>query len=212
VVAPIRAVIVEDHALVRTGLRTSLAAAGIETVGEAGDGVAGLEIVRATAPDVAIVDVGLPGVDGIALTRALKELPSPPRVLVLTMQEGDEIVFAAIAAGADGYCVKSSDGTVVGDAVRAVAAGSAYFDAHVAGAVLRKLNAPGVAPSESPLTPRETEVLKLVAEGVGNVQIAERLGLGLGTVKGHVADILEKLAASDRAHAAVTALRRGLIS
>lgn len=208
----VRVVLVEDHVLVRTGLRTSFDAAGFDVVGEAADGVSGLEAVVRERPDVAVVDVGLPGKDGIELTRELKALQAPPGVVVLTMQERPETVLAAVAAGADAYCVKSSDASFVADAVRAVAAGGAYFDPRIASVVLRRVVAPGAPLERSPLTPRETDVLKLIAEGIGNAEIAERLNLGLGTVKGHVADILEKLEASDRAHAAVTAFRRGLIT
>jgi DNA-binding NarL/FixJ family response regulator len=208
----IRVAIVEDHALVRAGLRTSLEAAGIEVVAEASDGVAGLDVVLQSRPDVAVIDLGLPGMDGIALTRALKAKPEPPRVVILTMHELDDEVLAALAAGADAYCVKSSDSTVVIDAVRAVAAGAAYFDPRVAHVVLRRLGGVPARPGASPLTARETEILRLVADGAGNAEIAEKLHVGLGTVKGHIADILEKLSASDRAQAAVTAYRRGLIT
>ena len=207
----IRVVLVEDHALVRAGLRTSLEGAGIDVVAEAPDGIAGLEVVRRLRPDVAVIDIGLPGKDGIALTRELKAEPDAPGVVVLTMHELDDEVLAALAAGADAYCVKSSDPAVVIDAIRAVAAGGAYFDPRIAHVVLRTLSGTQAQPAESPLTPRETEILKLIAEGVGNAEIAERLYVSLGTVKGHVADILEKLSASDRAQAAVTAYRRGLI-
>jgi DNA-binding NarL/FixJ family response regulator len=128
------------------------------------------------------------------------------------MHELDEEVLAALAAGADAYCVKSSDAAVVIDAVRTVAAGGAYFDPRIAHVVLRRFSGTASPPADSPLTPRELDVLRLVADGVGNAEIAERLHLGLGTVKGHVRDILEKLSASDRAHAAVVAFRRGLLS
>jgi two-component system, NarL family, response regulator LiaR len=127
------------------------------------------------------------------------------------MHELDDEVLAALAAGADAYCVKSSEPAVVVDAIRAVAAGGAYFDPRIAHVVLRKLSGTQAHPSPSPLTPRETEILTLIAEGIGNAEIAEKLYVSLGTVKSHVADILEKLSASDRAQAAVTAYRRGLI-
>jgi len=207
----IRVAIVEDHALVRAGLRTSLERAGIGVVAEASDGIAALAAIVDAAPDVAIVDLGLPGRDGIALTRELKARPNPPRVVVVTMHEMDEEVLAALGAGADAYCVKSSDPSVVVDAVRAVASGGAYFDARVAHVVLRRVGGTPARPDDSPLTARETEILRLVADGVGNVEIGQRLHIGLGTVKGHVADILTKLAAADRTHAAVEAYRRGLI-
>lgn len=208
----IRAALVEDHALVRAGLRTALRAAGIDVVAEASDGIAGFDAVSNARPDVAVIDLGLPGKDGIALTRELKAAPQPPRVVILTMHERDDDVLAAIFAGADGYCVKSSDPATVIDAVRTVAAGGAYFDPRIAHVVLRKLTGAGAPASPSPLSARETEIVKLIAEGVGNAEIAERLHLGLGTVKGHIADVLQKLSASDRAHAAVIAYRRGLIS
>jgi NarL family two-component system response regulator LiaR len=207
----IRVAIVEDHALVRAGLRTSLEGAGMDVVAEASDGIAAVDAIARSKPDVAVVDLGLPGKDGIALTRELKTTADPPRVVILTMHEMDDEVLAALSAGADAYCVKSSDPSVVIDAVRAVAAGGAYFDPRVAHVVLRRLSGSPARPDDSPLTARETEILKLVAGGVGNAEIALQLHIGLGTVKGHVADILEKLSASDRAHAAVTAYRRGLI-
>ncbi|MEA2721540.1 MAG: hypothetical protein QOJ39_3404 [Candidatus Eremiobacteraeota bacterium] len=210
--AAVRVVIVEDHALVRAGLRTSLEAAGIDVAGEASDGIEGLDVVAAVRPDVAVVDLGLPGRDGIALTREIKALAGAPRVVILTMNELDDEVLAAIAAGAAAYCVKASDPATVVDAIRTVAAGGAYFDPRIAHVVLRKLSGANESPGRSPLSARETEILRLVADGIGNLEIAERLNIGLGTVKGHMADILEKLSASDRAQAAVTAYRRGLIS
>lgn len=205
-----RVVIVEDHALTRAGLRTALAGAA-DVVGEADDGIAGLEVIRRERPDVALVDIGLPGLDGIALTqRVREELPSV-RIVILTMIDLEEEVLAALAAGADAYCLKSADPQRIVDAVTIAADGGAYFDPKIAHVVLRRFGAAQAAQPASPLTARETDVLRLVAEGVGNVEIAERLHIGLGTVKGHVRDILEKLAASDRTHAAVTALRKGYI-
>ncbi|MDQ2818514.1 MAG: response regulator transcription factor [Candidatus Eremiobacteraeota bacterium] len=208
---PIRVVLVEDHALVRAGLRTSLLAAGIEVAAEAADGLIGSDAIAAHKPDVALIDLGLPGKDGIALTRELKAAHDPAGVVILTMQERDDEVLAALAAGADAYCVKSSNPDVVIDAIRTVAAGGAYFDPRIAHIVLRRLTGSRSKALGSPLTPRETDVLSLIAEGVSNAEIGERLYISLGTVKGHVADILSKLSASDRAQAAVTAFRRGLI-
>ncbi len=208
----VRVVLVEDHALTRAGLRTALESAGMDVIGEASDGIAGAALVLREQPDVAVVDIGLPGQDGIALTREIKAANSPTRVVVLTMHELDEEVVAALAAGADAYCVKSSDAAIVIAGIRAVAAGGAYFDPRIAHVVLRRFSGPRTAAAASPLTPRELEVLRLVADGIGNQEIADRLHFGLGTVKGHIRDILEKLAATDRAHAAVTAFRRGLLS
>ncbi|BDE06878.1 DNA-binding response regulator [Vulcanimicrobium alpinum] len=208
----IRAVLVEDHALTRAGMRAALTANGVDVVAETADGVSGEAAIVRERPDVAVVDIGLPGMDGIAVTRAVKAAGIGVRVVVVTMHELDEEVLAALAAGADAYCVKSSDTSIVIDAVRTVAAGGAYFDPRIAHVVLRRFNAAASPQAPSPLTPRELDVLRLIADGLGNVEIAEQLHLGLGTVKGHVRDILEKLSASDRAHAAVTAFRRGLLS
>jgi len=205
-------VLVEDHALTRAGLRTALEGAGFSVLAEAADGIAGEEAILRLRPAVAVVDLGLPGKDGIAVTQAVKAAGLATRVVILTMHEIEDEVFAALGAGADAYCVKSSDPAVAVDAVRIAAGGGAFFDPRIADVVLRRLSGrTAVSESASPLTPRELDVLRLVAGGVGNSEIAERLHLGLGTVKGHVRDILEKLAASDRTQAAVTALRRGWI-
>jgi DNA-binding NarL/FixJ family response regulator len=208
-----RVVIVEDHSLTRAGLRRALEEADFEVVAEADDGLRGWQEIERFVPDVAVVDVGLPGIDGIELTRRIRGSYPQTRVVILTMHDLDTEVLAALAAGADAYCVKSGNPNGVITAVKAVADGGAYFDPAVAHIVLRQIGNPAAAvPSAlSPLTPRETEVLRLVADGVANAEIAHRLSLGLGTVKGHIRDILEKLSAADRTQAAVLALRRGLI-
>ena len=212
---PIRVVLVEDHALTRTGLRTALEATGdVRVVAEAGDGISAEALIVEEAPALAVIDIGLPGRDGVALTRALKARTPAPRVVILTMHELDDEVLAALSAGADAYCVKSSDAASVVDAVRIVAGGGAYFDSRIAHVVMRRLGAPAASPSAdspSPLTPRELDVLRLIADGVGNAEIGEQLHIGLGTVKAHIRDILEKLSANDRTQAAVNALRRGYL-
>jgi DNA-binding NarL/FixJ family response regulator len=200
----VRVAIIDDHALVRAGLRTELSAAGFEIAGEAGDGPEGLELVTHQHPDVAVVDIALPGFDGIELTTRIKRERPQTRVVILTMHEIEHDVAAAIAAGADAYCVKnSSTGTII-DAVRAASEGAAYFDPQIAHIVLRTV-------SDMPLTQREVQILRLIAEGTNNLDIADRLNLSLGTVKGHVRDILDKLQAADRTHAAVIAFKRRLI-
>jgi DNA-binding NarL/FixJ family response regulator len=207
-----RIVIVEDHALVRTGLRTSLRNSGFDVVGEAADGIVGAELIARLRPDIAVIDLGIPGKDGVTLTREVKAGPCAPRVVVLTMHEEEPVVQAVLRAGADAYCVKSSpQGTIV-DAVRTVAAGGAYFDPRIAGVVLSRLTGNGGERADaSPLTARETEILALIAEGAANSEIAEQLYVSLGTVKTHVTEILRKLAASDRANATAIALRSGYI-
>jgi DNA-binding NarL/FixJ family response regulator len=205
-------VIVEDHALIRTGLHTSLRTGGFDVVGEAADGIAGTDVIAALCPDIVVLDLGIPGKDGVTLTREVKNLPRPPRVVVLTMREEDAVVHAVLRAGADAYCVKSSPPETIVDAVRTVAAGGAYFDPRIAGVVLARLAGNANERGEpSPLTARETEILSLVSEGTSNAEIAGRLFLSLGTVKTYVAEILRKLAASDRANATAIALRSGYI-
>jgi len=211
--APITVVLVEDHALTRAGLRTALEAGGdVDVVAEAADGIAGEAAVLRLRPAVAVIDIGLPGKDGIAVTGSIKATSPQTRIVILTMHDLDDEVLAALSAGADAYCVKSSDPATVIDAVRIVAGGGAYFDPQIAHVVLRRLGAPAPVPAgRSPLTPRELDVLRLIADGAGNADIADRLHLGLGTVKGHIREILEKLSATDRTQAAVNALRRGLL-
>lgn len=206
-------VLVEDHELTRVGLRTALdAAAGLHVVGEAPDGPSGLEVISKLRPDVAVIDLGLPGMDGIELTRRVRAASPQTRILILTMHDLESEVLAALAAGADAYALKISPTETIVAAVRIAAEGGAYFDPQIAGAVLRHFGTQTPVPTDSPLTPRETDVLRLIADGRANTEIAEQLHIGLGTVKGHVRDILEKLAAGDRAQAAAIALRRRLIS
>ncbi len=210
----IRVIVVEDHALTRAGLVTALGRdAAFEVVGEAADGPSGYDLAIAVAPDVAVIDIGLPGEDGIALTGRIRRALPKTHVVILTMHDLEDEVIAALAAGADAYCLKASRAERVLDAVKIAAEGGVYFDPLVAHVVLRGLGRPNllarVAPS--PLTERETQVLELIAEGKSNGEIAEKLFIGLGTVKGHIRDILEKLAVADRTQAAVEAYRRGLI-
>ncbi|MGB8910353.1 MAG: response regulator transcription factor [Candidatus Cybelea sp.] len=206
-----RVVIVEDHALTRAGLRTALQSS-FDVVAEAADGLAGWEAIARERPDVAVVDIGIPALDGVALTKRVRaELPST-RVVIVTMVDLEDEVLAALAAGADAYCLKSSELERIAEAVRIASEGGAYFDPRIAHVVLARFSA--TKPSDarfSPLTERETEILRLISEGRANSEIAGSLHIGLGTVKGHIRDILEKLSAADRTQAAVVALRKGYI-
>jgi two-component system, NarL family, response regulator LiaR len=210
-VGRIRVVIVEDHALTRAGLRTALQAS-FEVVGEATDGLAGWETIARERPDVAVIDIGIPALDGVTLTKKVRaELPST-HVVIVTMIDLEEEVLAALAAGADAYCLKSSEPERIVDAVRIASEGGAYFDPMIAHVVLGRFSATRSNDARlSPLTQRETEILRLISDGRANSEIAETLHIGLGTVKGHIRDILEKLSASDRTQAAVVALRKGYI-
>ena len=203
--------IVEDHALTRAGIRTALQPV-FSVIGEASDGAIGWEMIARERPDVAVIDIGLPAVDGVTLTKRVRaELPST-RVVIVTMIDLEEQVLASLAAGADAYCLKSSEPERIVDAVRIAAEGGAYFDPRIAHVVLAHFSSTKAENSHfSPLTARETEILRLVADGRANAEIAERLHIGLGTVKGHIRDILEKLSAADRTQAAVVALRKGYI-
>ncbi len=210
--APRTVAIVEDHALTRAGLRTALEACEDLTVaGEAEDGPSGQALIEQIKPDVAVIDIGIGGFDGIELTRRVRTASPHTHVVILTMHDLEEEVLAALAAGADAYCLKSSSADGIVAAVRVAADGGAYFDPKVARVVMRLVGTPRSVAVPSPLTPRETEVLRMIADGKGNGEIAEALHIGLGTVKGHVRDVLVKLAASDRTQAAVVALRRGII-
>jgi len=206
-----RIVIVEDHALTRAGLKTALEPS-FDIAGEAADGMSGYDVIVREKPDVAVIDLGLPGIDGIELThRVRSELPET-HVVIVTMVDVEDEVIAALAAGADAYVLKSAETSAIIDAVRITREGGAYFDPRIAHVVLSRFSkrAP-VSSGDSPLTPREIEVLRLISDGRANTEIAEELHIGLGTVKGHIRDILEKLSAADRTQAAVVALRKGYI-
>jgi DNA-binding NarL/FixJ family response regulator len=206
-----RVLIVEDHALTRDGLRVAVnREPDLVVVGEARSGEEALERLAADGADVVVMDIGLPGMDGVEATRRVKAAHGGVRVVVLTVHQLEDQVLAAFASGADAYCLKTTDPAGVILAIRAAAMGSAYLDPQVAHLVLGRVQPLG-AQDDSPLTRRELDVLRLMAEGLNNREIAERLGLGLGTVKTHVQNILERLAASDRTQAAVKALRLGLI-
>ncbi len=191
----------------KTALQTAF-----DVVGEAPDGVSGYELVARDRPDVAVVDLGLPGMDGIALTQRIRADVPGTHVVIVTMIDVEDEVLAALAAGADAYCLKSSPASTLIDAVRIASEGGAYFDPQIAHVVLARFS-PRLATvnQSSPLTPRESDVLRLIAEGKANTEIASILNIGLGTVKGHIRDILEKLSAADRTQAAVVALRKGFI-
>lgn len=206
-------VLVEDHALTRAGLRAALdGEADLRVVAEADDGPMGLVAIETHRPNVAVIDIGLPGMDGIELVRRVRIVAPQTRIAILTVHDLETEILAALTAGADAYSLKTSPPDRIVAAIRTAAEGGAYFDPQIARVVLSNVGSTRLASeAESPLTPRETDVLRLIASGTGNAEIAKSLHIGLGTVKGHIRDILEKLAAADRTQAAVLALRRGLI-
>ncbi len=214
--APVRVLLVDDQELVRTGLRGILRSRfGFEIVGELASGAGVVEAVAASAPDVVVMDVRMPGVDGVTATRLLREDPDAPPVLVLTTFEDEEILAGALRAGAAGFLLKGVPAEDLQRAVRAVAAGDSWLDPSVTGRVLsvyrdgRAPALPGAAVDV--LTAREREVLALIGEGLSNTEIAAHLVLGEGTVKTHVGHIFAKLGLRDRAAAVVFAFDHGLV-
>jgi NarL family two-component system response regulator LiaR len=206
----IRVVIADDHAVVREGLRFLLdQQAGIEVVEECADGGAALEAVRRHLPNVVLLDLLMPGVDGLTALRQISLESPATKVVILTSHVGEEHVLDAVRAGATSYLLKTASVAEVVESVRAAARGESVLDPSVAARVLQELRAPKAAPSG--LTPRELDVLTLVARGQSNREIGKRLYIGEETVKTHVSNILAKLHLSDRTQAAIYALQRGLV-
>ena len=187
---------------------------GVVVVGEAGDGESALEMVRRTTPTVVLMDLHMPGMNGIDTTRRLLEDDPATAVLVLTMLEGEDSVFAAMRAGARGYLLKGADRAEIERAVRTVASGEVVFSAGVAGRVLAWFRSGGVAGDRltpfPELTEREREVLDLVARGLTNAEIARRLVVSDKTVRNHVSNVFAKLHVTDRAGAVARARDAGL--
>ncbi|ACO47961.1 response regulator transcription factor [Deinococcus deserti] len=207
--SPIRVLLVEDHAFTRDGLRVAVNfEPDLRVVGEARSGEEALEVLSRTAVDVAVVDIGLPGMDGIQTAGEVRRHYPQTRVVMLTAHNLRAEVLAALASGADAYCLKSARPDLLLLAIRAAAVGSAFLDPQVAHHVLGAMRTPGV-PVE--LSARELEVLRLIADGLGNREIGMQLEISVSSVKLHVQDLLEKLQASDRTQAAVKALRQGLL-
>jgi DNA-binding NarL/FixJ family response regulator len=213
----IRVLIADDQAVVRGGLRMILEAPGdIEVVGEASDGAEAIELVRSLKPDVTLMDIRMPSVDGIEATRRIMESTDRARVLVLTTYGLDENVYAALQAGAAGFLVKTDSPEALVDAVRVVAMGDSLLGRETTRRLIERFlsgpppNAP-LPPKLLALTEREREVLGLIAGGLSNAEIAATLFVSEGTVKTHVAHILSKLGLRDRVQAVVLAYECGLV-
>jgi DNA-binding NarL/FixJ family response regulator len=216
----IRVLLADDDALLRAGVGVVLGTAeGIVVVGEAGDGLRAVELCRALVPDVVLMDVRMPGIDGIEATRRIVAAQLASRVVVLTTFQHDEYVWGALQAGASGFLLKRASPERLIDAVHTVAAGDALLDPAVtrdlvARFLMAPVGHPGAAQEQSRLaglTSRERHVLQLVAEGYTNTEIAVLLCLAESTVKTHVKHILSKIDARDRAQAVVVAYRGGLM-
>ena len=214
----VRVVVADDQPVVRTGFRTILEASGIEVVDEAGDGARAVEVAQRSRPDVVLMDIRMPELDGIEATRRLAgpEVTDPVRVLVLTTFDLDDYVYEALRAGASGFLLKDVGRQELVAAVRVVAAGDALLAPSVTRRLLAEFTRRPAAERPPPtsvevLTPREREVLALVARGRSNAEIATELYVGEATVKSHVAHLLMKLGLRDRVHAVIHAYEVGLV-
>ncbi|MEM9465914.1 MAG: response regulator transcription factor [Actinomycetota bacterium] len=217
--APIRVVVVDDQALMRTGFRMILESGGVEVVAEAENGREALDIVRRHRPDVVLMDIRMPELDGVAATEQLMADPSvETRILILTTFDLDEYVFAALQAGAAGFLLKDTPPEALLDAVEIIAAGDALLAPSITKRLIAEfakgatVGSPSDLPGFGELTERETEVLIAMARGLSNAEIAESLYVGETTVKTHVGRVLMKLGVRDRVQAVVAAYESGLIT
>jgi len=212
----IRVLIADDQALVRTGFRVILdAEPDLQVVGEAGDGREAVDLVQQKRPDVVLMDIRMPNLDGIEATRRLTALPRAPRVLMLTTFDLDQYVYEALRAGASGFLLKDAGADELLHGVRVVAAGEALLSPSITRRLIadyaRRPPASEQPAALAELTPRELEVLRLLARGLSNGEIARELVLGEATVKTHVARVFQKLDLHDRAQAVVLAYETGLV-
>jgi NarL family two-component system response regulator LiaR len=216
-VAKIKVLIADDHAVVREGTRRILQQEqGIEVVAEAGDGEEAIRLATSYKPDVVIMDIAMPRLDGIEATRQIKKLCPDTAVLILSAYDDDQFVFSLLEAGAAGYLLKSVRGRELTDAVLAVHAGESVLHPSVARKVLNRfVPAPDKPQEREPsevLSDREMQVLKLAARGMSNQDIAEELCLSTRTVQGHLGNIFNKLSVSSRTEAVIRALKEGWIT
>ncbi|QSF44398.1 response regulator [Paenibacillus tianjinensis] len=209
----IKVLLVDDHEMVRIGLAAVLGTEdGIEVVGEAGSGEEGIRLAQEYNPDVVLMDLVMEGMDGIETTKRLLKLYPDCKVIVLTSYLDDEKMYPVIEAGAFSYLLKTSRASEVADAIRAAARGQSVLESQVASKMMNRFrdNAKGEVPAYKELTEREMEVLKLLAQGKSNQDIADQLIIGIKTVKFHVTNILAKLGVEDRTQAAIYAYKNGL--
>jgi len=209
---PIRIVVADDHPIVRAGIVGLLeTASGIEVVGEAADGAEAVALAEAERPDLVLMDLRMPGVDGASATASIVAAGTGTRVLVLTTYETDDHILAAIEAGASGYLLKAAPQAEILAGIRAVAAGETVLAPSIAAKLVSRLRADAASDPLPSLSPREREVLALVAEGRSNPEIARALYLGEATVKTHLLHVFEKLGVNDRTRAVTRAMELGLL-
>jgi DNA-binding NarL/FixJ family response regulator len=208
--------LVDDHDLFRGGLRDILASQGVAVIGEAADGERGVDLVAELAPDVAVMDLNMPGIGGVEATRRIATRMPATRVLVLTISSDDESIMQAMMAGASGYLLKDASVEELVGGIRVAAAGESSISPRIAAKLLtwmREGQAERRAPEavQAELSEREVEVLRLLAAGKGNAEIAQELFISPKTVKNHIASILVKLQIENRIQAAVYAVRTGIV-
>lgn len=207
---PIRVLIADDHGVVRQGLRMFLALdPELEVVGEAVDGATAVELTRLLKPDVVLMDILMPGMDGIAATTIIRQQTPDTEVIALTSVLEDSWVIGAVRAGAIGYLLKDTQADQLCRVIRSAAAGQVQLSPGVAARLMREMRAPD---SPESLTERETEILRLLADGKANKEIAHSLQIGEKTVKTHVSNVLAKLGVQSRTQAAIYAVRVGLVA
>jgi DNA-binding NarL/FixJ family response regulator len=216
IVETLRVLLVDDHDLFRTGLRNLLEEQGVNVVAEAGTGTEAVSAVREHAPDVVVMDLNMPGMSGVEATRHIATVSPLTRVLVLTISDQDGDVTDAIMAGASGYLLKDASIQELMRGIAAAAAGESLISPHIAAKVLQRLRASSQEPDlektiRAELSDREIEVLKLIANGKDNAQIAADLHISPKTVKNHISNILMKLQIQNRIQAAVYAVRSGIV-
>lgn len=209
---PLRILIVEDDPMMQLGLEQSLNDyPAFEVVGQASDGYAGVELALQLQPDIIVMDIGLPRLDGIAATQQIRAKLPNVRVVVLTSHKTEAEIIAALSSGADAYCIKGADVDRLVQAIYAAQEGAVYLDPQIARRVIHHLKPPTATTPIGQLSQRELDVLQLMVEGYSNPEIANALYLSPNTVKTHIRGIMNKLAVDDRVQAAVVALRAGLV-
>ena len=209
---PIRIVVADDHPIVRAGIVGLLEQAqGIEVVGEAADGSEAVELAASERPDLVLMDLRMPGVDGASATASIVAAGEGTRVLVLTTYETDDHILAAIEAGASGYLLKAAPQAEILAGIRAVAAGETVLAPSIAAKLVSRVRADATSAAPPALSPRELQVLTLVADGCSNPEIARELYIGEATVKTHLLHAFEKLGVNDRTRAVTRAMELGLL-
>ena len=210
----IRVLLADDHRMLREGLRRSLTDEGLDIVGEAENGEQAIRLASDLRPDVVLMDVSMPELDGVEATKVIRQEPDAPQVIMLTMHADKEVLADAIRAGASGYLVKDCSTEEVAEAVRMAVQGDTALSPQLAATMLdevRRLDVPDTSDDDRVVTKREEEVLQLIADGCSTPEVAEQLYISQKTVKNHLASIYQKLDARDRTQAVLQAVRMGIV-